>query len=257
MLVVEGEMITSAFRCGDINYKHYIMNTKLILDFLSDIKENNNREWFQHNKNRYLEVKKEFETFVGDAITCISKFDNRISHITIKDATYRFNRDTRFSQDKSPYKRHLGAYIAAHGKKALHGGYYIHLEPGNCLLSCGCYYLPTNILTSCRNEIMANIDRWIEIVENKAFIDTFGKAGLSEWGDKKGFGFESLKIAPTGFPRDYEHIEYLRLKDYCCWTCVPDDFFASDSWRDDMTETFLICKPMMDFINDVVDDYED
>ena len=79
------------------------MNTKLIIDFLSDIKENNNREWFQANKSRYLEVKSVFETFVNDAIACISKFDNTISHITIKDATYRFYRDTRFSLDKSPY----------------------------------------------------------------------------------------------------------------------------------------------------------
>lgn len=233
------------------------MNTKLIIDFLSDIKENNNREWFQANKSRYLEVKSVFETFVNDAIACISKFDNTISHITIKDATYRFYRDTRFSLDKSPYKRHLGTYIAAHGKKALHGGYYIHLEPGNCLLACGNNYLPTNILTSCRNEIMGNIDRWLEIVEDKKFVNTFGKACSAEWGDEKGFGLEALKTAPSGFPRNYEHIEYLRLKDYCCWRRISDDFFAKDTWREDMTEIFLIGKPMMDFINDVVDDYED
>ncbi|MGN1375011.1 MAG: DUF2461 domain-containing protein [Prevotella sp.] len=233
------------------------MKTRLILDFLSDIKVNNNRQWFQANKDRYMEVRTEFETFVADAITCISEFDNTISHITVKDATYRFYRDTRFSQDKSPYKRHLGAYIAAHGKKSLHGGYYIHFEPGNCLLACGNYYLPTNILTSCRNEIMANIDRWLDIVESKAFVKTFGKAGVAEWGDERGFGLETLKKAPSGFPRDYEHIEYLRLKDYCCWTRISDDFFASDNWRKAMTEIFLIGKPMMDFINDVVDDYED
>ena len=132
------------------------MDTKLIHHFLNDITKHNNREWFHANKSRYLEAKENFEQGVGQAITRITEFDPSVAHITVRDATYMFYRDTRFSPDKSPYKRHLGAYIAAHGKKALHGGYYIHLQPGECMLAGGCYYLPTNILTACRNEIMAN-----------------------------------------------------------------------------------------------------
>ena len=64
-----------------------------------------------------------FEQGVALAIARIATFDPSVAHLTVKDATYRFYRDTRFSKDKSPYKNHLGAYIAAHGKKALHGGY--------------------------------------------------------------------------------------------------------------------------------------
>ena len=142
------------------------MNTKIILAFLKNIAANNNREWFQEHKPEYETVKKEFEAGVEDVITTLTTIDSEIAHLKVKDCTYRFYRDTRFSPDKSPYKRHLGAFICAKGRKALRGGYYIHLEPNNCLVAVGSYWLPTNILTSCRNEIMANIDQWRKIVED-------------------------------------------------------------------------------------------
>lgn len=232
------------------------MNTSKILKFLKAITVNNNRQWFADHRKEYELVRKDFEHDISKAIDAIAVFDSSVSHLTVKDVTYRFNRDTRFSSDKSPYKRHFGAYISAHGKKSLHGGYYIHVEPGNCLLACGCYCLPTNILTACRNEIMGNIDTWRGIVEQPLFVETFGKVGCKPWGDIYGFGIEHLKTCPSGFPRDYEFIEYLRMKDYCCWQQVPDDFFAQDDWIEKAIEIFKIAKPMMDFINNVVDDYE-
>jgi len=232
------------------------MEAKRILKFLANITKNNNREWFNENKNEYLYCRKSFEDDIEQAILRIAEFDDSIAHITVKDATYRFYRDTRFSPDKSPYKRHFGAYIAAHGKKSLHGGYYIHLEPDNCMLACGNYWLPTNILTACRNEIMMNLNEWQECVENKYFIQLFGKPNEGVWGDEKGFGIEHLKSCPAGFPRDYEHIEYLRMKDYCAWIKVEDTFFDSPQWFDKMVDVFKVAKPMMDFMNSVIDDYE-
>lgn len=232
------------------------MQAKRILSFLDGIKKQNSREWFTEHKEEYNAVRADFEEGISAAILRISEFDSSVKHLTVKDTTYRFYRDTRFSTDKSPYKTHLGAYIAAHGKKAFHGGYYIHLEPGHCLVSCGNYWLPTNILTSCRNEIMANIDQWRKIVESMTFVETFGHPGENNWDSPKGFGLESLKTAPSGFPRDYEFIQYIRMKDYCCWKAVPDSFFEGDKWLDDMSEILKIGKPMMDFINSVIDDYE-
>lgn len=231
------------------------MQTKLILDFLSNVAANNDRAWFQAHRDQYDEAKAEFDKYVKLAIGRIAEFDSSVAHITVRDATYRFYRDTRFSPDKSPYKRHFGAYIAAHGKKSFHGGYYIHLQPGECMLACGTYYLPTNILTACRNEIMANTEQWINIVRAKKFTKLFGRPGEKHNGG--GFGLETLKTCPVGFPRDFEYIEYLRMKDYCCWTNVADDFFdAHDKWLDRMCDVFKTAKPMMDFVNAVVDDYE-
>ena len=226
------------------------MNTTIVLDFLRNIAANNDRTWFQNHRDEYLEAKNEFENFVEKAIRRIARFDDSIAHITVKDTVYRFYRDTRFSPDKAPYKRHLGAYIAAHGKKAFHGGYYIHMEPGNCMLACGCYYLPTNILTACRNEIMANTEEWLKCVENKKFESTFRK------GEGSGFGLEKLKTCPAGFPRDFEYLDYLRMKDYCCWRNIDDHFLGNEDALDKMAEIFMTAKPMLDFVNAVIDDYE-
>lgn len=233
------------------------MNTKRIISFLKDVAANNNRPWFQLHKDEYLACKADFEQDVARAITHLAAFDDEVAHLQVKDCVYRFYRDTRFSEDKSPYKRHFGAYICAKGKKSLRGGYYMHVEPGNCLLATGSYWLPTNILTSCRNEIMGNIDVWREAVENKDFIEIFGKPNDGTWEQSsKGFGLESLKTCPSGFPRDYEFLQYLRMKDYCCWKRVSDDFFDGDDWYDEAMNIFKTAKPMMDFMNAVIDDYE-
>lgn len=239
----------------------YTMNAQQIFTFLSDVMHNNNREWFQAHRADYDAARLEFEQGVAQAIGRIADFDSEIASVTVKDATYRFYRDTRFSADKSPYKNHFGAYINAHGKKALRGGYYVHLEPGHCLLAVGNYWLPTNILSACRNEIMANEEQWLKCVESRAFKKYFGsKQETTDWAESwdapQGFGLTKLKTCPSGFPRDYEYIKYLRLKDYCAWHHVDDSFFEGDGWLDEMVKVFRAAKPMMDMMNSVIDDYE-
>ena len=241
------------------------MNQKSILRFLRQVMANNNREWFQEHKKDYEAVRAEFERGVQQAIERIMTFDQEIAHVQVKDCTYRFYRDTRFSADKSPYKNHLGAYINAKGKKALRGGYYLHLEPGHCLLAVGNYWLPTNILTSCRNEIMGNAAEWLRCVESDEFLKYFGSdvasstkepTNVDSWDQSQGFGLSKLKTCPAGFPKDSEYVNYLRLKDYCCWHAVSDTFFEGDGWLDEMERMFRAAKPMMDFMNSVIDDYE-
>ena len=240
------------------------MDARLILTFLRQVMANNNREWFQAHRGEYEAARAEFETAVALIIGRIADFDDTVSHVTVKDATYRFYRDTRFSADKSPYKNHFGAYINAHGKKALRGGYYVHLEPGNCLLAVGNYWLPTKVLTACRNEMMANTEAWLKCVGSRDFKRYFlsdAEAQNPFWGESKGngssgFGLERLKTCPAGFPKDWEHVEWLRLKDYCAWRGVDEDFFNTESWLDEMARVFKAAKPMMDFMNAVIDDYE-
>ncbi len=237
------------------------MNSKLIFSFLRDVAANNNRPWFQAHKAEYDAARAEFEAGVSQLINRIAGFDPSVAHLTVKDCTYRFYRDTRFSPDKSPYKNHFGAYVAAHGKKSLHGGYYVHLQPESCLVACGSYWLPTNILTSCRNEIMANEEEWLRCVESKEFLKYYADSfepctERDSWGTKQGFGLEKLKTCPAGFPRDYQYVKYLRLKNYCCWYSVPDSFFEGDKWLTKVEPMFRAAKPMQDFINAVIDDYE-
>ena len=142
------------------------MNIPVIFQFLKDLSANNNREWFNEHKAEYETARVEFDNFLATVIARISLFDETIRGIQPKDCTYRIYRDTRFSADKTPYKIHFGGYINAKGKKSDHCGYYIHLQPGNCLLAGGSYCPPSPLLrkrpptSSCGSVACAAVRRW-------------------------------------------------------------------------------------------------
>ena len=207
---------------------------KAILEYLAAIRSNNNREWFTANRAWYDEVRSIFESMTAQLILRIGTFDET------------FNRDTRFSLDKSPYKTHLGAYINAKGKKANHGGYYFHLEPGNCLLAGGSYCLPTPVLRAVREAIVDEPEEYRSIVENPEFKRLYPVIG-EDW----------LKKLPQGFPKDFPYPDYLRCKDYSCFHKVADDWLAADDWLDKAEAAFRILKPFLDFVNRAIDDFEE
>ncbi len=232
------------------------MNANRIIQFLKDVSANNNRPWFQAHRDEYEAVKADFEHGAAKAIERLALMDPQLARLGVKDVTYRFYRDTRFSPDKSPYKNHLGMYVAAHGKKALHGGYYLHIEPDHCLLSGGNYWLPTNILNSCRAEMAGRAEEWLQIVEAPEFLRLFGRPGEGDWDSPRGFGLNVLKKTPRGYDATEALAPYLRLKDFCVWRHVPDAFFDGDDWVEEMMPIFEMARPMVDFINSVIDDYE-
>ncbi len=216
-----------------------------ILEFLKDVTSHNNREWFAEHKGRYEQVRVYFEEMVQEIIWRVAEFDESVAHLSVKDCTYRFYRDTRFSEDKSPYKRHFGAYINAKGKKSFHSGYYFHLEPGACLLAGGAWCLPPNILKAVRQSIVDELDEFRAIVEENCFMKAFPKIGETH-----------LKTLPKGFPKDFPYPDYLRPKDYSVCHGVDDDFFRSSDWLERSVEVFRLMKPFNDFINYTIDDYE-
>ena len=157
------------------------MRDNKVFDFLSKIAVHNDRDWFAEHKEEYLESKEIFEKYVTKAIAALATLEPGVARLTPKECCYRFYRDTRFSTDKSPYKRHFGAYICTKGRKALRGGTYIHLQPGSSMFAFGPWWLPTNILTSCRNEILGNEEDWRKAVENDEFIRIFGHPGAAQF----------------------------------------------------------------------------
>ncbi|MDE6227611.1 MAG: DUF2461 domain-containing protein, partial [Muribaculaceae bacterium] len=98
-----------------------------ILAFLWELAANNNRDWFNENKETYQEVKRMVDSITQDLINRISKFEPQASMLSVSDCTYRIYRDVRFSTDKSPYKTHIGIFInPPFGKKSLRSGFYLH-----------------------------------------------------------------------------------------------------------------------------------
>lgn len=221
------------------------MDVSVIFQFLKNLATNNNREWFQEHKDEYLKAQKEFEELLTAIIARISLFDESIVGIQAKDCTYRIYRDTRFSSDKTPYKIHLGGYINARGKKSEHCGYYVHIEPDNCMLAGGSWCLESKVLKAVRQSIYDNIDEYREIVEDPAFKQYFPVIGENH-----------LKTAPKGFPKDFEYIDYLKCKDYTCAYMVPDAFFLAPDLLDKVEGVFKQLKRFADFTNFTIDDFE-
>lgn len=236
-----------------------IFDVEKIMSFLRDVAANNNRAWFMANKDRYLEAKARFDDIARALIVRIAQFDPSVSHLDAKDCVYRFYRDIRFSKDKSPYKRHFGAFINARGKSSLHCGYYFHLQPhsevtreeqaagdpGGSMVAAGTWWLPSNILKEVRLSIVEDVDTFRSLVEEPEFHRQFPTVG-----------YEPVKTMPKGFPKDFPYPEYLRPRLYSWTKYLDESFFRQKDWIDHVAYLFSLSKPLMDFLNDTIDDYD-
>lgn len=145
---------------------------KRILDFLRELQEHNDREWFETHRTEYLRVKAATEEFAARLIAGIASFDSTVGNLIPKECTYRIYRDIRFSSDKRPYKSHIGIFISPGGKKSGHSGYYLHIEPehpersdgtpsGGPMLVTGLYMPEPAVLKSVREEILFNGEEFV------------------------------------------------------------------------------------------------
>lgn len=207
--------------------------------FLSELKENNYREWFQENKKSYEAVKKELTTVTNALVAGIATFDAGVKDLTAKDCIFRINRDIRFSQDKSPYKTNLGIFIAEGGKKSGLAGYYLHTEPGSCFIAGGCYMPPSPVLKAIRTEIYNYSDEFLEITDNPHFKKAFN--GIDQE--------VKLKTAPKGFDKNFEHIDWLRHKSYTVSVKVSCDLLMSQEGFDKSLAIYKTMHPFIAFLN--------
>lgn len=212
------------------------------LDFLRDIKRNNNREWFLKNRQRYLDARSDYESYIQDIINQISQFDPILKGLEARSCTYRINRDIRFSEDKTLYKTHFGAFIVKGGKKNGDrlAGYYIHVEPGNnSMVAGGAYLPPSPWLYAIREKIDENGDLLESIVNDREFKKYFGE-----------LEGEKLKGVPKGYTRDHKHIELLKLKSYIVSAIIKDSDITSEKGFDFIVDACRVIKPLNDFLND-------
>ena len=212
------------------------------LDFLSDLKMHNEREWFIKNRKRYDDAKSNFESFVQAVIDRMAEYDPILKGLEAKSCTYRINRDIRFSNDKTIYKTHLGAFIVKGGKKNgdRFAGYYFHVEPGgNSMIAGGAYIPPMPWLTAIRGKIDEQGSNFLKIIKNKEFTEYFGN-----------LEGESLKSAPKGYSRDHPYIELLKLKSYLVTKVISDREIVSRDCFDLVIRASRAMKPLNDFLND-------
>jgi uncharacterized protein (TIGR02453 family) len=212
------------------------------LDFLSDLKRHNDRDWFIKNRKRYDEAKTNFESIVQAVINEISGFDSILKGLEVKSCTYRINRDIRFSNDKTIYKTHLGAFIVRGGKKNgdRFAGYYVHVEPGNnSMIAGGAYLPPMPWLSAIREKIDGQGNKLLDIIRDKEFVKYF-----------KEIDGEKLKSAPKGYPRDHPYIELLKLKSHLVASMISDKDVTGKECFNFIIGASRAMKPLNDFLND-------
>jgi len=214
---------------------------KSTLLFLSDLKRHNDREWFNINRNRYEAAKTNFETFVQFIINEITGFDPILKGLEARNCTYRINRDIRFSNDKTIYKTHFGAFIVKGGKKNgdRFAGYYIHVEPGNSMIAGGAYMPPAPWLSAIREKISEHGSELLKILNDGEFVKFFGE-----------IEGEKLKSVPRGYRKDHQYIELLKLKSYLASHIIPDKEILSDKCFDFIISAAFTMKPLNDYLNE-------
>ena len=146
---------------------------KELFQFISELRLHNNREWFQANKPRYDLLHRQFIEVVQELINRMTLFEPELAGLTPKDCIFRIYRDIRFSPDKTPYKTHFGAYIAAYGgRKSEYAGYYLHLEPGASMLAGGVWCPPPALLKLFRKDRRTDYESRVMRLSRQALLST-------------------------------------------------------------------------------------
>ncbi|HEY3388296.1 MAG TPA: DUF2461 domain-containing protein [Prolixibacteraceae bacterium] len=216
---------------------------KEILDFLKGLEANNSREWFDLNRDRYDATRKIFLVVAEQLINDIRQFDDEIPVLNPKDCIFRIFRDVRFSKDKLPYKSNYGCFIARGGKKSGFAGYYLHIQPGECFLSGGIYMPPPEYLQAIRQEIYYHPKNYIDLIENKQFKSTY----TLEYSDK-------LKTAPKGYPKDWEHLDLIKNRNYAFGHRIEEDALCAHDFMKKAIELYKIIYPLNRYLNKAVDE---
>jgi len=212
---------------------------KSTLDFLRKLTENNNREWFNSNKEKYLQSQLNIEQFMDALIARMNRHD-RIETISGKKSLYRIYNDVRFSKDKSPYNPRFAGYLKR-VKPLLRGGYYFWIKSGGSRVGCGFSYPSADDLKRIRMDISMNHEDWYTLLQKKNIVANFGTV--------KG---EKLTTTPRGFPANHAAIELLRLKQFWFEHPFTDREVLADDFLTNVNTLYKSIRPFFDYMSEVL-----
>jgi uncharacterized protein (TIGR02453 family) len=213
------------------------------LDFLTSLVQNNNREWFQENKQRFDEAKENVIAFAAELIGELKLLDPTLNtDIDPKKCVMRIYRDIRFSLDKTPYKNNFGISKLPSGVKTEEVGYYVHIQPGNCFAGGG-YWMPqAEHLKAIRQEIDYNADDLKKIIDAPDFKRLFG-----EFRDQ-----EQLKSVPRGYDAEGENIDLLKLKSFAAIHHFTDAEMMAAGSAKQVAQILRNIYPLSVFLNNAI-----
>jgi len=209
------------------------------LEFLKQLGQNNNRDWFSTNKNLYTVAHENTIGFADSVLEELRKHDN-IETPNGKKSLFRIYKDTRFSKDKTPYKTHWGSHFKR-ATNQLRGGYYVHIQSGNSFVGGGFWAPNSDDLKRIREELSMDSSEMRKIITNKKFKDTFGELA----GDQ-------VKTAPKGFKKDDPNIDLLRYKQFVISKKFTDKEILSKDFYLQVNETFKVMRPFFNYMSEIL-----
>jgi uncharacterized protein (TIGR02453 family) len=212
------------------------------LNFLRDLRTNNNKSWFDQNRKRYDMAREHFEAFITEFIYGLGEIED-LAGVTAKECMFRINRDVRFSPDKSPYKATMSAVIGKGGRKPIGRSYYVQIAPdGQSLLAGGVHSPSSQELDKVRRRLANHSDEFKKIIHKADFTRYFGS-----------IQGEALKTAPQGYAKDHPDIELLRFKQFL----AEHDFSDEQVLAPDLTVQILAMskalKPFLTYLQAALD----
>lgn len=215
------------------------------INFLKQLKKNNNKEWMDGNRPAYEAAKQDFILFVNEIVKGIATFDETIAEANLdgKQCITRLNRDVRFSKNKDPYKQNFSAMICMGGKKGNQALYYLHVQPGECFTGAGVYMPMPPELYKFRQEIDYNFAEWKKMVSAKSFTKIYPN-GVE--------AYEKLVRAPKGFAEDSPAIDYLKMKGYICTAVIADEDLLAKEAIKQIIANFKMAYPVVKFLNNAL-----
>ncbi|RZJ98836.1 MAG: DUF2461 domain-containing protein [Flavobacterium sp.] len=211
------------------------------LQFLADLSENNNREWFTENKKRYEKFKTDYYNLTAEFLAEMKLLDPSLELLEVKNCVFRINRDIRFSKDKTPYKNHIEFWMSAGAKNANLAGYYVHIGYDESFIAGGFHSPEASELKKIRKEIAFFYEDLEEIVNEKSFKTLFGTLDRNE--------NNSLKNAPKDYEKDHPAIEFLKLKSFEATKKIEDKEFFDPAFVDKLISSFKTVQPLVVFLS--------
>ena len=208
---------------------------KNTISFLKQLKLNNNRDWFNKNKDQFKSIQSDIKIFAQEVKDSLSISDD-IEKLKI----FRIYRDLRFSKDKTPFKKNIG--MAFHrAKPELRGGYYLEISADESFLAVGFWNPNKEDLLRIRKEIEIDGQQFKSIINQKKIKDI--------WGDMKG---EELKTSPKGFNIDHEHIDIIKKKQFIFIKKLKEDDILDNNFQRQLVNYFESIRPFFDYMSEVL-----
>ena len=218
------------------------MDMRQILDFLSVLRENNNKAWMETHQADYRQVRNTFIEITHFLIKGMGQLDQSIANLEPNRCIFRMNRDIRFSKDKSPYKTNMGAHLTPGGRIGGHAGYYLHIEPhGQSFLAGGVYQPSSDALKKIRQEIDYNADDLIKTIHASRFKKLFGVLQGTK-----------LKKTPQGYHAGHPQAELLKMKSFVAMYPASDSMVTQKYFLSHVLEIFQDIMPLNKFLNTAI-----